>query len=85
MRNFVNAIYINYQEYFKIMLYSFVNEAFILMAHFRNSTWNPDGSWSHYLQSYIEQFFKAFPDLKYHKLISVKRSEGSTAFLRKSH
>ncbi|KAK5650113.1 hypothetical protein RI129_001142 [Pyrocoelia pectoralis] len=57
-------------------------DAFILMAHFRSGTRNPDGTWSYSLQSCIEQFSEAFPDVnieydafKKHRLRLIARYE----------
>lgn len=57
-------------------------DSFIIMAHFRSGTRNADGSWSYSLQSCIEQFNEAFPDLNVdydtfanHKQILVHRFE----------
>ncbi|KAF5305384.1 hypothetical protein FQA39_LY09213 [Lamprigera yunnana] len=42
---------------------SFASEQnrFIVMAHFRSGTLNPDGNWSYSLQSCIEQFMQQYP------------------------
>ncbi|KAJ8966987.1 hypothetical protein NQ317_011187 [Molorchus minor] len=57
-------------------------DAFILMAHFRSGTRNPNGSWSYSIQSCIEQYFEAFPEdnipypvFKNHRLVLIKRYE----------
>ncbi|KAJ3663138.1 hypothetical protein Zmor_007447 [Zophobas morio] len=44
------------------MVFTPEQDAFILMAHFRSGTRNPDGTWSYSLQSCIDQFTEAFPD-----------------------
>ncbi|KAF5273547.1 hypothetical protein FQA39_LY18745 [Lamprigera yunnana] len=57
-------------------------ERFIVMAHFRSGTLNPDGNWSYSLQSCIEQFMHQYPDemieydiFKQHKCRLVHRFE----------
>jgi hypothetical protein len=64
------------------MVFTQEHDAFILMAHFRSGTRNPDGSWNYSLQSCIEQFSEAFPEVvieydyfKQHKYVLVKRYE----------
>lgn len=37
-------------------------EAFILIAHYRSGTRNPDGNWTYSLQNCLEQFNEQFPD-----------------------
>ncbi|KAJ3659405.1 hypothetical protein Zmor_011095 [Zophobas morio] len=44
------------------MVFTPEQDDFILMAHFRSGTRNPDGTWSYSLQSCIDQFTEAFPD-----------------------
>ncbi|KAF5298556.1 hypothetical protein FQA39_LY11757 [Lamprigera yunnana] len=53
-----------------------------VMAHFCSGTRNPDGTWSYSLQSFIEQFSEAFPDVnieydvfKKHRLRLIRRYE----------
>ncbi|KAF5295941.1 hypothetical protein FQA39_LY12713 [Lamprigera yunnana] len=55
---------------------------FIVMAHFRSGTLNPDGNWSYSLQSCIEHFMQQYPDemieydiFKQHKCRLVNRIE----------
>jgi hypothetical protein len=62
------------------MVFKQEHDAFILMAHFRSGIRNPDGSWSYSLQSCIDQFSEAFPEVarvydyfKQHKYELVKR------------
>lgn len=57
-------------------------DAFILMAHFRSGTQNPNGTWSYSLQSCVQQYIQAFPDgdipydvFKNHRLVLIKRYE----------
>lgn len=57
-------------------------DSFMLMAHFRSATLNPDGNWSYSLQSCIEQFVQRYPDViidydvfKLHKCRLVHRFE----------
>ncbi|KAK5649063.1 hypothetical protein RI129_003955 [Pyrocoelia pectoralis] len=64
------------------MVFTSEQDAFILMAHFRSGTRNPDGTWSYSLQSCIEQFSEAFPDVnieydafKKHRLRLIARYE----------
>lgn len=44
------------------MPFTVEQDAFILMAHFRSGTRNPDGTWSYSLQSCIEQFEQEWPE-----------------------
>ncbi|KAL1516167.1 hypothetical protein ABEB36_000086 [Hypothenemus hampei] len=44
------------------MVFTTEQVAFILMAHFRSGTRNPDGTWSYSLESCVDQFIKAFPN-----------------------
>ncbi|KAF5287836.1 hypothetical protein FQA39_LY15668 [Lamprigera yunnana] len=37
-------------------------DRFIVIAHFRSDTLNPDGNWSSSLQSCIEKFMQQYPD-----------------------
>ncbi|KAF5293002.1 hypothetical protein FQA39_LY13771 [Lamprigera yunnana] len=64
------------------MVFTSEQDAFVLMAHFRSGTRNPDGTWSYSLQSCIEQFSEAFPIFnidydvfKKHRLRLIKRYE----------
>lgn len=64
------------------MVFSPQQDAFILMAHYRSGSRNPDGTWTYSLASCIEQFSEAFPgvDIAYdvfknHKHVLVKRFE----------
>lgn len=64
------------------MVFTPEKDAFILMAHFRSGTRNPDGSWSYSLQSCMEQYAEAFPGdnvsystFKHRKLVVVKKFE----------
>ncbi|KAF5293000.1 hypothetical protein FQA39_LY13769 [Lamprigera yunnana] len=57
-------------------------DRFIVMAHFRSGTFNPDRNWSYSLQSCIEQFMQQYPDemiqydiFKQHKCRLVHRFE----------
>ncbi|KAF5298795.1 hypothetical protein FQA39_LY11684 [Lamprigera yunnana] len=46
------------------MLFTSEQDRFIVMAHFRSGTLNPDGNWSYSLQSCIERFMQQYPDEK---------------------
>ncbi|KAF5292036.1 hypothetical protein FQA39_LY14097 [Lamprigera yunnana] len=57
-------------------------DRFIVMAHFRSGTLNPDGNWSYSVQSCIEQFMQQYPAeiieydiFKQHKCTLVHRFE----------
>ncbi|KAF5269716.1 hypothetical protein FQA39_LY08639 [Lamprigera yunnana] len=47
---------------FATMPFTSEQDRFIVMAHFRSGTLNPDGNWSYSLQSCIEQFMQQYPD-----------------------
>ncbi|KAI4462405.1 hypothetical protein MML48_4g00015189 [Holotrichia oblita] len=57
------------------MVFTAEQNAFILMAHFRSATHNPDGSWTCSLESCIAQFNEAFPDanIPYDVFVQHKR------------
>lgn len=62
------------------MVFTQEHDAFILMAYFLSGTRNPDGSWRYSLQSCMDQFSEAFPEIpieydyfKQHKYELVKR------------
>ncbi|KAF5285718.1 hypothetical protein FQA39_LY16524 [Lamprigera yunnana] len=64
------------------MPFTLEQDRFIVMAHFRSGTLNPDGNWSYSLQSCIEQFMQQYPDemieydiFKQHKCRLVHRFE----------
>ncbi|KAF5297660.1 hypothetical protein FQA39_LY11991 [Lamprigera yunnana] len=65
-----------------MMVFTSKQDAFVVMAHFRSGTRNPDGIRSYSLQSCIEQCSDAFPDcnieydvFKKHRLRFIKRYE----------
>ncbi|KAF5305435.1 hypothetical protein FQA39_LY01526 [Lamprigera yunnana] len=47
---------------FATMSFTSEQDRFIVMAHFRSDTFNPDGKWSYSLQSCIEQFMQQYPE-----------------------
>lgn len=64
------------------MPFTAAQDAFILMAHFRSGARNEDGSWTYSLQSCIDQFTDAFPEVvvnynafSHHKRMLVHRFE----------
>ncbi|KAF5304248.1 hypothetical protein FQA39_LY09775 [Lamprigera yunnana] len=61
-------------------------DRFIVMAHFRSGTLNPDGNWSYSLQSCIEQFMQQYLDemieydiFKQHKCSSNSNAENTVS------
>ncbi|KAF5306406.1 hypothetical protein FQA39_LY08915 [Lamprigera yunnana] len=52
----------HFRNCFATMPFTSEQDRFIVMAHFRSGTLNPDGNWSYSLQFCIEQFMQQYPD-----------------------
>ncbi|KAF5284272.1 hypothetical protein FQA39_LY04565 [Lamprigera yunnana] len=72
----------HFRNCFATIPFTSEQDRFIVMAHLRSGTLNPDGNWSYSLQSCIEQFMQQYPDemieydiFKQHKFVSIAPSK----------
>lgn len=58
------------------MVFVAEKNAFIIMAHYRRGSQNPDVSWEYNLESWIQQFKQRFPnrDFNHHCYVNRRKN-----------